>query len=223
MAPRSVLRERANPFRPMRGGRPRFCTLPLALLAWVLFATGARATPGEPPPFAFKAIPDAMVATAEGGRVGFRRDILRDRTAVICFFYTDCRFICVPQGRVFAKLATALGPRLGREVVLISLSLQPETDTVTALQDWARHFEPPSGWFLLTGERGDLTPLWRALVGEIPPKSGHEALVLLLDEPTGTYRRLYGMDDTQAFLTALDEVAARRRALDSAAPPAPSR
>jgi protein SCO1/2 len=221
MSLRSLVRGKASLLRLLCGGRRCLGAVQIGL-GLVVGALGMRATPGEPPKFEFNAIPDATVTTAQGERVGFVRDVVRGRTAVICFFYTDCRFICVPQGRVFAKLAAALGPRLGRDVVLASLSLAPETDTVAALQDWSKHFEPPPGWFLLTGERTDLVPLWRALIGEIQPKSGHEAIVLLVDEATETYRRLYGMDDTGAFLAAIDEVAARRRALGRATSP-PSR
>lgn len=157
-------------------------------------------------------VPDATVVRHDGAMLRFRRDVVGEQIALISFFYVDCRFICVPQGRMFARLAKALGNRVGREVVFVSISLVPEQDSVDDLKAWARHFEPVQGWSVVTGEPAEVHALVRALVGSVGPRNTHDAVVLIVDGKARTIERAYGFDETAMFLRKIEQRLAARAA-----------
>jgi protein SCO1/2 len=56
-----------------------------------------------------------------------------------------------------------LGDRVGRDIFMYSLSLQPEYDTPAVLRDYAEGFGVGPGWLFLTGAPGDVETLRRRL------------------------------------------------------------
>jgi protein SCO1/2 len=61
------------------------------------------------------------------------------------------------------KVQNALGDRLGREVFMYSITLDPEHDTPAVLKDYAKSYRVKPGWTFLTGKAEDITNLRRKL------------------------------------------------------------
>jgi protein SCO1 len=155
-------------------------------------------------------IPDACVVTSKGERLRFNSDLVKGRIAVINFIYTDCTRICPRQGKTFAGLSEVLGDRLNKDVVLISISLAPETDTPEKLADWASGFSPRPGWIFLTGAPAEVWPLIRSLAPVISQKSGHDATAVVWHEASGTCVYKYGLDSSQSFLETINLINASK-------------
>jgi len=75
---------------------------------------------------------------------------------IVTFVFTTCDGVCPMQGRRLAALQTALGDRIGRDVRIVSISIDPDTDTPPRLRAWRAPFGIPIGWTLVTGERQTL-------------------------------------------------------------------
>src|SRR2546430_17595013 len=74
-------------------------------------------------------VPDTTLLDENGREVRFKSDVLGDKTVAIQFIFTTCRAICPVMGAAFAKLQDRLGNRLGKDISLVSVCIDPVTDT----------------------------------------------------------------------------------------------
>jgi protein SCO1/2 len=128
-------------------------------LATVLGPTASRAKP--PHPWSPDYFTNVELTTHDGRRVRFYEDLIRGKTVIIDFIYTACGDVCPGMTQNLAGLQDLLGDRLGRDVFIYSLTLDPEHDTPEALKAYAENFEARPGWLFLTGAAGDIDLLRR--------------------------------------------------------------
>lgn len=132
---------------------------------------------------------DLEVTTHEGEKLRFYSDILKDKVAVLCFFYTNCP-TAQPALITFFKLQKLLGEKLGRQVVLITISVDPERDSLEVLQEYARKFNPQKGWIFLTGSQENMDIINRKLGNTLKLPEGHLRFFLLGNLRDGHWMRL---------------------------------
>ena len=75
------------------------------------------------------AIPDVPVLDQNGKRLNFYSDLVRGRTVAIDFIYTECTTICPMQTTHLRMVQDRLAARIGKDIALISISIDPVTDT----------------------------------------------------------------------------------------------
>jgi protein SCO1/2 len=91
---------------------------------------------------------------------------LAGKVAVVNFIYTRCPLpdVCPRLSANFAALQRRFRDHLGTEVVLLSVTVDPDYDKVAVMAEYARRWNAdPRGWLFLTGNPA---PLARAL-GEL--------------------------------------------------------
>lgn len=134
-------------------------------------------------------VPDVWVTTQDGRRVRFYTDLIKGRRIAVGFFYTTCTFICTRHGEFFSKLQTALGERLGEEVFLISVTMDPLTDTPAKLDRWARTYRRKAGWTLVTGSVDELSRVLKVFTGNTAgPRDDHSSFFYIADDRTGSWQ-----------------------------------
>ena len=110
-------------------------------------------------------LPDLQLTNQSGASVRLVSDLIRDRIVLVSFMYTHCNGICPLTSSLFQRLRRPLYEQFGTEVRLISISLDPVTDTPAELFKYARAFRaeddqnPPEGlaaWTFLTGTPEDI-------------------------------------------------------------------
>ncbi len=132
---------------------------PLALLSPLTGAAAPSATPASR-----VVLPNVVLTTHENRRVRFYDDLVRgNRIVVINFMYAQCSDICPGATANLALVQQALGARVGREVFMYSITLEPGKDSPEILAQYARGFEVQPGWSFLTGQPADIERLRRAL------------------------------------------------------------
>jgi protein SCO1/2 len=94
--------------------------------------------------------------THEGRTVRFYEDLLKDKIVLVNFMFTNCGDVCPGMTQNLADVQKLLGDRVGREIFMYSISLQPEIDTPEKLKDYADMFDVGPGWLFLTGARDDV-------------------------------------------------------------------
>src|SRR5687767_906879 len=96
---------------------------------------------------------DVELIDQDGTKLRFYNDVLKNKIVVINTFFTTCTNICPPMNRNFEKMQEALGDRLGKDVFLVSITVDPATDTPPRLKEYSRRFHARSGWMFLTGKK----------------------------------------------------------------------
>lgn len=95
---------------------------------------------------------DTVLVTQDEKQVRFYSDVLKDRVVVINFIFTRCEFACPLLTAKLTRIRDALGPRFGKEIQFVSISVDPKFDTPEALRSFAkRNRAENEGWTFLTG------------------------------------------------------------------------
>jgi protein SCO1/2 len=113
-------------------------------------------------------IPAITLRTHDGGRLRLPRDLAGYPVAVINFFYTTCTGSCERTTANLVQVERAFGDRLGRDIVMLSVSVDPVHDSPAALAAYARRHAARRGWHFATGTRRDID-LLRARLGVRDP------------------------------------------------------
>ena len=130
-------------------------------------ASGADARHDEPR--ISDKLPDVKLRNHEGKEFLFYSDLVADRPVVISFMYVNCQGVCPETTAKVAKVWEALEGKLGAELNILSITLDPEADTPAALADYAKENYPKnaaerkSHWHFLTGAKADVEALRKAL------------------------------------------------------------
>jgi protein SCO1/2 len=99
--------------------------------------------------------PNVVVHTHEGRKALFYQDLLRGRAVLI-----NCMSIkseaLYPVTANLVKVQRLLGERLGRDVFMYSLGVDPENDTPRALRAFAEEHGVGPGWLFLSARPEDV-------------------------------------------------------------------
>lgn len=121
--------------------------------------------PGREAPFEDegRALPNVPLETHDGLAVRFYDDLVRNRLVVVNMMYAHCSNICPPNTASLLQVQEALGDRVGREVFMYSLTLQPAVDRPEDLRRYMRKYRVRQGWTFLTGRPAEVDLLRRRL------------------------------------------------------------
>lgn len=82
-------------------------------------------------------VPDALLQDQLGRRFGLQE--LRGRLVAVEFIYVNCPTVCAALGQAFRRVRDALpAERLGRDVLLLSVSFDQRRDVPARLADYAQ-------------------------------------------------------------------------------------
>ena len=96
------------------------------------------------------------VKTQDGRTLRFYDDVLKGKIVLINFFFTDCDAVCPLMTENLARVQELLGDRVGKDIFMVSISLQPEHDTPEVLAAYAKTYGVGPGWLFLTGKKTDI-------------------------------------------------------------------
>ena len=107
--------------------------------------------------------PDVVLYTHEGKRVRFYEDLIKGKIVTINVMYATCKGVCPGITANLVKVQRLLGKRVGREVFMYSITLEPERDTPEVLNNYVKNYGIGPGWTYLTGKAEDIELLRRKL------------------------------------------------------------
>ncbi|HSN54078.1 MAG TPA: SCO family protein [Candidatus Sulfomarinibacteraceae bacterium] len=132
---------------------------------------------------------DLPLLTHRGEEVRFYSDVLAGKVVLITGFYTNCTTISPRQNIILSRLQTALGDRLGRDVVLVSITIDPKRDDVAAVGEYAEVFHPSDGWIFLTGKPENVDWVNYKLGQYLENVEDHTGSYLLGNLDTGLWKK----------------------------------
>jgi protein SCO1/2 len=68
------------------------------------------------------------LVTQDGKTVHFYDDVIKNKVVAISFIFTKCRGPCPAETASLRKVEQLLGERMGRDVFMYSISIDPEHD-----------------------------------------------------------------------------------------------
>lgn len=154
-------------------------------------------------------LPDTTVYDQHGRRLSFYNDLVKNKTVAINFLFTTCTTICPPLAATFRKVQQELGERVGRDVALISISVDPATDVPERLKRFAAKFNAGPGWTFLTGSPPEMDRLLKALGAAVADKNDHTPMVLVGNDAAGFWTRTYGLAAPAAIVKVINDASAR--------------
>jgi protein SCO1/2 len=128
---------------------------------------------------------DLKVFTNEGRELRFYSDILKDKTVLISFFYLDCGTVCPLQNKVLAELQNLLGDRLGKDILILSLTVDPARDTPELVKAYAKAWNAKPGRLFLSGFKVNVDWITYKLGGYVEDPKTHKTTYLLGNVQTG--------------------------------------
>ncbi len=179
--------------------RLRYALAAIGLLLLSLPAAAAGPVPGSVPA---PSLPDITVVTESGAKVTFR-DLIAGRTVAINFIFTSCPTVCPLMGASFGKVQKLLG---GREVALVSVSVDPATDTPARLTEWRKRFGAGEGWTLVTGSQSDIDSLLKAFGVFTSDPVSHSPAAFIADTRRGIWRKVDGLAPPSTIMGVIDAV-----------------
>jgi len=108
-------------------------------------------------------LPNVVLTTHEGEEVRFYDDLVKDKFVTINMVYTSCKATCPLTTANLVRVQKMLGDRVGRDLFMYSITLDPEHDTPEVLNTYVKTFGAGKGWKFLTGKPEDIEFLRRRL------------------------------------------------------------
>ncbi len=151
--------------------------------------------------------PNVELTTHEGRTVRFFDDLIKDKIVVINFIYTICPDTCPLETARLAKVQKILGDRVGQDIFMYSITIDPDNDTPEVLAKYAQRYRAQPGWWFLTGKESDITQLRRKLglyLEEIQDGSNNHNLSLIIgNQKTGQWMKRSPFENPYVLATQI--------------------
>lgn len=157
-------------------------------------------------------LPDVVLLDARAKPFRLRPDAFRGRIVVVDFIFTRCTTICPALSTVMASVQRGLGERMGRDVVLVSISVDPANDTPAAMRAYAQRMKAGKDWLWLTGNAGDIARVLRAFGLTAGRPNDHPPLVLVGDPVNDRWMRWVGVPTPAAVVDGANAMIVRAAA-----------
>jgi protein SCO1 len=156
-------------------------------------------------------LPDVEVQDQDGKRHKFYADLVRGRTVFINFIFTGCTTVCPPQTAILRDVRRRLNAdsAAAKNVLLISVSVDPLNDTPQQLTRYAKKFELApglaNGWVLITGKSADVTRLLAAFGTAVADPNEHSNLAWLGNDTRNRWTRTSALNSGADIAQLLQE------------------
>ncbi|MCL6548332.1 MAG: SCO family protein [Alicyclobacillus sp.] len=136
----------------------------------------------------------------DGRTISF--DGLNGKIRLVTFFYTHCPGPCPLTAYRLEQVQDAMEQKglFGKKVAIVSITLDPEHDDLTAIRKWADHYRPDyRGWYFLRPSPAKLPAILKAWGIAKKPVPGtvyisHTIVTELVDQ-NGNIRAVYPGDN----------------------------
>src|SRR6185295_14468573 len=156
--------------------------------------------------FSSMKIPNAPVLDQNGKELNFYSDLIKGKTVAINFIFTTCTTICPPLTATFRRVQQDAAAR-GLNVQLISVSVDPTTDTPERLRDFASKFKAEPGWTFVTGDKAEIDSVLQSLGAAVSNKNDHTPMILIGNDTSDYWTRTYGLTSPTRIVELIDAAA----------------
>ncbi len=149
---------------------------------------------------------DVVLVNQQGEKMRFYTDLLLGKVVVINSFFATCPGSCLPMERNLEKMQQALGDRVGKDVHIISISVDPIVDTPANLKEYAKKLNARPGWYFLTGEKQNIDLALKKLGHLVANKQDHLNIFIIGNERTGLWKKAFGLAQSDELIKVVESV-----------------
>ena len=149
---------------------------------------------------------DTVLVDQDGRELRLYSDLMAGKVVLIHAGFVDCQTDCPLTASILQKVQEHLGSRLGPDARILSITLDPEHDTPARLKEHAAKLQARPGWHFLTGKPEDVEAVLGKLGLTAPDRGKHKPLFLVGNVPTGLWKKVFPLADTDELLSVFDSV-----------------
>lgn len=161
----------------------------------------------EPETAAHKYFSDVELVDQTGRKLRFYSDVLKGKTVIVNAFFTTCTGVCPPMNRNLQKVQDAFGERIGKDIFIVSISVDPANDTPERLKEYAARFRARTGWTFLTGAKENVDWALYKMGQYVESRDDHKTLFIIGNEATGLWKKAFGMANHDELIEIVRSVA----------------
>src|SRR5919107_1894443 len=150
---------------------------------------------------------DVELTDQDGRKLRFYSDVLKGKPVAIPPFPPAGRAVSPPMNRNMEKIQEALGDRVGKDVFLVSISVDPETDTPAVIKEYSKKFHAKPGWMFLTGKKENVDWALYKVGQYVEDKQDHTTVIIIGNEATGLWKKAFGMSKPAELIQIVESVA----------------
>jgi cytochrome oxidase Cu insertion factor (SCO1/SenC/PrrC family) len=163
-------------------------------------AVAAEASPAE------RYFTNVELVDQHGKRVRLYADLLKDKVVVINSFFSTCKGSCPVMLSSFSRIQEHFADRVGKDLTLISISVDPQTDTPQVLAALADQWKARPGWRFLTGDKESVDAALHKLGQKVENKESHSNVFIIGKEATGLWKKARGLSRPEEVIPLIEEV-----------------
>jgi cytochrome oxidase Cu insertion factor (SCO1/SenC/PrrC family) len=160
-------------------------------------------------------VPAVVLTDAMGRAVPLTQTLAADGPILLQFFFSTCTAVCPTLAATFRAVQPDLRGRSGAR--LVSITIDPETDTPARLRDYAARLSAGDQWSFWTGRPEDVAEVERAFDVDRGSKMQHPAAIFLRGSPGSAWVRLDGFPSAADLRAEIARLAVPAAAGDPAA------
>ncbi len=142
----------------------------------------------------------------DGHAVDLYNDLMKGKVVLINSFFAECHGSCPAMAKTMQRVQERLGDRVGRDVFLISITVDPHNDTPAALKKYAAEWKARPGWTFLTGSPEQVAGALKKLGQYAEQRESHTNIMLAGNDRTGLWKKVFGLakaDDVYAVVESV--------------------
>jgi protein SCO1/2 len=172
------------------------------LLVILVLVLAANATFAREPYLAKLSLVDQ-----NGRRVDLYDDLIKNHTVVLNSFFASCTGSCPVMARTFLHLQNKLGDRVGTDVILVSITVDPENDTPEKLKAYAEKIGAKRGWYFLTGTREEVDAALGKIGQYTEQREAHMNIIIAGNDRTGLWKKALAIAPSEEIWKVVSSVA----------------
>ena len=149
---------------------------------------------------------DVVLVNQNGEKMRFYSDLLQGKVVIINAFFGTCQGSCLPMNRNLEKVQQALGDRVGKDVRIVSISVDSTVDTPAVLKEYAKKLHAGPGWYFLTGDKQNVDFALRKLGQFVSDKQDHLNIIIIGNERTGLWKKAFGLAQSDELVKVVESV-----------------
>jgi protein SCO1/2 len=149
---------------------------------------------------------DITLVNQDGEPVRFYSDLLKDKVVVINAFFATCQGSCLPMNRNLEKVQEAFRNRMGKDLLIISISVDPELDTPASLKEYAKKLNAAPGRLFITGKKENVNWALYKLGQYVEYREQHTNIFIVGNERTGLWKKVFGLAKADEIIKAVESV-----------------
>lgn len=119
--------------------------------------------------------------------------LMKGRTIVLNSFFATCTATCPVMTGTFNTLQERFADRLGKDLVLVSITVDPKNDTPEKLKSYANGAKAIAGRYFLTGSKEQVDAALKRIGQASPAPEQHTNVIVVGNERTGLWKKAFGL------------------------------